>query len=219
MAVRYAVAALLAAALADGFVLPRTPHKTVLKATKNDPERQKTLDEAKRILARAANTPVEADQGLGGAVTGALVGSFLLGPLGMLMGASVGSNVGQAASAKKQMEQRLASLGVDDEVIRNVGEASRDLAEADESRGYVQSALESASAFAASARFLTIWITCATYQRKQMRVSVHVHDNGKNCKGTNMGHALDTLVGQILSTVVKRTSAYWSAPFRRHQHD
>ena len=151
MTFRYAVAALLAAAIAEAFVLPRPAHHTLLRATKdNDPERQRTLDEAKRILARAANTPVDVDQGLGGAVTGALVGSFLLGPLGMLMGASVGSNVGQAASAKKQMEQRLASLGVDDEVIRNVGEASRDLAEADESRGYVQSALESASAFAAT---------------------------------------------------------------------
>ena len=121
MVVRRLIVALLAAALVDGFVLPRPQHKTVLKATKNDPERQRTLDEAKRILARAANTPVDVDKGLGGAVTGALVGSFLLGPLGMLMGASVGSNVGQAASAKKQMEQRLASLGVDDEVIRNVG--------------------------------------------------------------------------------------------------
>ncbi|CAH0375645.1 unnamed protein product [Pelagomonas calceolata] len=154
MALRHAIAALLATAIiVEGFVLPRTAHHNVhkvLRATKdNNPERQRTLDEAKRILARAANTPVEADQGLGGAVTGALVGSFLLGPLGMLMGAA-GSNVGQAASAKKQMEQRLASLGVDDEVIRNVGEASRDLAEADESRGYVQSALESASAFAAT---------------------------------------------------------------------
>ena len=68
----------------------------------------------------------------------------------MLMGCSVGSNVGQAASAKKQMEQRLVSLGVDDEVIRNVGEASRDLAEADESRGYVQSALSRPRAFAAT---------------------------------------------------------------------
>ena len=155
MAVRRLFAALLATAIiVEAFVLPRTAHHNVhnvLRATKdNDPERQRTLDEAKRILARAANTPVDVDQGLGGAVTGALVGSFLLGPLGMLMGASVGSNVGQAASAKKQMEQRLASLGVDDEVIRNVGEASRDLAEADESRGYVQSALESASAFAAT---------------------------------------------------------------------
>ena len=131
MVVRRLIAALLAAALVDGFLLPRVQHRTLLKATKNDPERQRTLDEAKRILARAANTPVDVDQGLGGAVTGALVGSFLLGPLGMLMGASVGSNVGQQASAKKQMEQRLASLGVDDEVIRNVGEASRDLAEAD----------------------------------------------------------------------------------------
>ena len=101
MAVRYAIAALLAAALADGFLLPHVQHRTLLKATKNDPERQRTLDEAKRILARAANTPVDVDQGLGGAVTGALVGSFLLGPLGMLMGASVGSNVGQQASAKK----------------------------------------------------------------------------------------------------------------------
>lgn len=154
---RHAIAALLTAATVEGFtrVQPRTllkvqrPH-TQLRATNDDPERQRTLDEAKRILARAQDTPLEAEQGLGGAVTGALVGSFLLGPLGMLMGASVGSNAGQAASAKKQMEQRLAGLGVDEEAIRNVGAAARDLAEADESRGYVQSALESASAFAAT---------------------------------------------------------------------
>ena len=135
---RYAVAALLAAALAEAFVLPRPAHHTLLQATKDDdPERQRTLDEAKRILARAANTPVDVDQGLGGAVTRRLVGSFLLGPLGMLMGASVGSNVGQINSAK-QMEQRLASLGVDDEVIRNVGEASGP-GRGRQSRGYVQS--------------------------------------------------------------------------------
>ena len=83
-------------------------------------------------------------------MTGALVGSFLLGPLGMLMGASVGSNVGQINSRKNRWSSGLASLGVDDEVVRNVGEASRDLAEADESRGPSQSALESASAFAAT---------------------------------------------------------------------
>ena len=37
MAFRYAVAALLAAAIADGFLLPRVQHRTLLKATKNDP--------------------------------------------------------------------------------------------------------------------------------------------------------------------------------------
>ena len=75
MVVRRLIAALLATAMTvEGFVLPRTAHHThhtLLRATKdNDPERQRTLDEAKRILARAANTPVDVDQGLGGAVTG-----------------------------------------------------------------------------------------------------------------------------------------------------
>ena len=54
MAVRHIFAALLATAIiVEGFVLPRTAHHNVhnvLRATKdNDPERQRTLDEAKRI--------------------------------------------------------------------------------------------------------------------------------------------------------------------------
>ena len=52
MAVRRLFAALLATAIiVEGFVLPRTAHHSVhnvLRATKdNDPERQRTLEEAK----------------------------------------------------------------------------------------------------------------------------------------------------------------------------
>ena len=79
-----------------------------------DPERQRILNEAKRILERAQapdNDPGREGRGI---ATGALIGGVFGGPLGMMLGASLGGNVGAAAGANLAAKKRMRELGVDD---------------------------------------------------------------------------------------------------------
>ena len=113
-----------------------------------DPERQRILDEAKRILERAQAPDDDPGREGRGIATGALIGGVFGGPLGMMLGASLGGNVGAAAGANLAAKKRMRELGVDDDILTQIGAAAKDLDEATESRGYVESAFLSGGSFA-----------------------------------------------------------------------
>jgi len=105
---------------------------------------------ASRILAEAVDLPPDASGWAGGTLAGAVVGGMLLGPLGMLLGASAGGNLATSGPSVVTRDKKLEALGVDADVRKSVEQSQRDCEEGQSAVQSATRARDSARSFAAT---------------------------------------------------------------------
>ena len=137
--------------LTESFVVVPPPPghgRRPIGAKKADDEEMVEIRERARRILEAPGEVVEEDPSNAGKgmIAGAVVGGFLGGPLGMLLGMNVGANMATSKTGGEiTAKQRLFDLGVDDDLLKSVDEAEKDIKEASEAVDAATRSRDSAS--------------------------------------------------------------------------